>query len=240
MTIFDKIRPHSCFGQSDAKRGTQIKNASNGGYILVYVMVVVLTLCILAASICTSAVRNLKVQQNSIEHMKFVYKAEGIGERFVAELQRAMTDEENVLLVPVNYENATAQHKNALVEILRKATNTALANALPNPANETIALVDSQGNKLSVEDLDDLDNDEFQTLIELKFEDSVGALTMQLCIMAGDSELDTEIQWVASVAMRDVKDEATNSLLISYCYYIDDIDSPIYNSYEIKAADTTH
>lgn len=55
------------------------------GYILVYVMVVLLVFCLVAATILTAAHRNLQNQQKTIEQMKDQYVAEGMIEKVMAE-----------------------------------------------------------------------------------------------------------------------------------------------------------
>ncbi|MBQ8590106.1 MAG: hypothetical protein IJ486_06595 [Firmicutes bacterium] len=196
---------------------------SVGGYILIYVMVVVMTLCILAASICTSAVRNLKVQQNSIEHMKFVYEAEGIGERFVSEFQKAVQEGEVSYTKTIENPNVDSKHSSALETIVQEAIDEAKTNASLDPEGKDITIVNA-------------DDEEFIRNNIIYEGETVGKFTIQLCIIAGDSELDTEIQWKMSVAMEETRNEG---ILMSCKYYIDDIDSPVYNSYEIKAVNTT-
>ncbi len=61
---------------------------TDDGYVLLYVVLVVVTLCILATSICTSALNNLKNQQNAAERMKHLYRAEGMIERFLSEAEK--------------------------------------------------------------------------------------------------------------------------------------------------------
>lgn len=57
------------------------------GYVLVYVLIVVVILSLLALGVCSIALRNLQSQQASVEQMQERYEAEGSMERFVAKLQ---------------------------------------------------------------------------------------------------------------------------------------------------------
>ncbi len=58
------------------------------GYVLVYVMVVLVVFCLVAATILTSALRNLNHQQYEIAKMKDQYAAEGMIEKVVALLDK--------------------------------------------------------------------------------------------------------------------------------------------------------
>lgn len=54
------------------------------GYILLYVLIVIVLLCLVATSICTIALRNFQAQQASVARTRQLYTAEGQVERFVA------------------------------------------------------------------------------------------------------------------------------------------------------------
>lgn len=56
----------------------------NGGYALVYVLIVVLVLCAVAVSVCTAALKNYQAQEHSIRQTQQLYQAEGEIEKFVA------------------------------------------------------------------------------------------------------------------------------------------------------------
>lgn len=56
----------------------------NGGYALIYVLIVVLVLCAVAVSVCTAALKNYQAQERSIRQTQQLYQAEGEIERFVA------------------------------------------------------------------------------------------------------------------------------------------------------------
>lgn len=55
------------------------------GYVLLYVVIVIVLLCVLAMGVCTISLRNLQSQQASIERTRQLYEAEGQIEWFVAE-----------------------------------------------------------------------------------------------------------------------------------------------------------
>ena len=48
----------------------------NGGYALVYVLIVVLVLCAVAVSVCTAALKNYQAQERSIRQTRQLYQAE--------------------------------------------------------------------------------------------------------------------------------------------------------------------
>ena len=56
----------------------------NGGYALIYVLIVVLVLCAVAVSVCTAALKNYQAQERSIRQTQQLYQAEGEIEKFVA------------------------------------------------------------------------------------------------------------------------------------------------------------
>lgn len=60
---------------------------SNGGYVLIYVLVVVALLCAIVMSLCTVAVRGLQSQRASLEHTQQLYAAEGKIEQLAASVQ---------------------------------------------------------------------------------------------------------------------------------------------------------
>ena len=56
----------------------------NGGYALIYVLIVVLVLCAVAVSVCTAALKNYQAQEESVRQTQQLYQAEGEIEKFVA------------------------------------------------------------------------------------------------------------------------------------------------------------
>ena len=56
------------------------------GYVLIYVVIVIIFLCIVAVGTCTVALNNLKTQTAYIEQMQDRYEAEGAIELYMAEV----------------------------------------------------------------------------------------------------------------------------------------------------------
>lgn len=66
---------------------------NSGGYVLVYVLIVIVLLSLLALGVCSIALRNLQTQQASVEQMQERYEVEGNMERFVAKLQELQVED---------------------------------------------------------------------------------------------------------------------------------------------------
>ncbi|MDO4314219.1 MAG: hypothetical protein Q4C45_00465 [Oscillospiraceae bacterium] len=66
----------------------------SGGYALLYVLIIVVVLCAIAAAICTVALRNYQEQARAVAQTRQLYQAEGEIEKFVALAE----DVENMLL----------------------------------------------------------------------------------------------------------------------------------------------
>lgn len=211
---------------------------ASDGYILLYVMVVVVTLCILAAAICTSAVRNLNVQQHSVEHMKFVYEAEGVGERFVSELQRAVrfeedgTTEKTYSVVVTEGGLADQKHRDAVKAIFETgyedgpdhiggAVQIAKSNAMADP--------ELKGDSFTLGEVTVGNYD--QTTGEVKGE-------IAFRIVSGNSSLDSEIGVTMIVEKKDIPANPSGSEPAKCEYKIGKI-SFTYLSYVIGSADPT-
>lgn len=54
------------------------------GYVLAYVTVVLLLFCLIATMILTGALKNLTIQQDTVQHMKDRYAAEGMIQQVIA------------------------------------------------------------------------------------------------------------------------------------------------------------
>lgn len=74
----------------------------NGGYALVYVLIVVLVLCAVAVSVCTAALKNYQAQEESVRQTRQLYQAEGEIEKFVA-LAEAVSNVSSRLTVSGTY-----------------------------------------------------------------------------------------------------------------------------------------
>lgn len=89
----------------------------NGGYALVYVLIVVLVLCAVAVSVCTAALKNYQAQERSIRQTRQLYQAEGEIEKFVA-----LAEDVSSLQDSAEYDSeddAKAEAKAAYVEHLK-------------------------------------------------------------------------------------------------------------------------
>lgn len=89
----------------------------NGGYALIYVLIVVLVLCAVAVSVCTAALKNYQAQERSIRQTRQLYQAEGEIEKFVA-----LAEDVSSLQDSAEYDSeddAKAEAKAAYVERLR-------------------------------------------------------------------------------------------------------------------------
>lgn len=87
----------------------------NGGYALIYVLIVVLVLCAVAVSVCTAALKNYQAQERSIRQTQQLYQAEGEIERFVA-LAEAVSNVSSRLTVSGTYVSENAATEDAATE----------------------------------------------------------------------------------------------------------------------------
>lgn len=63
-----------------------------GGYVLVYVLIVIVIVSALGLAVCSASLRNLQVQAAAVRQMKDKYAAEGEIERFCAWLLEQTVD----------------------------------------------------------------------------------------------------------------------------------------------------
>ena len=68
---------------------------NNDGYVLPFVLVVMIVLCIMSASLMTAAFRNLQMQQKFTDRMVDKYEAQGEIEKIVAQLKQDIVIEGN-------------------------------------------------------------------------------------------------------------------------------------------------
>lgn len=87
----------------------------NGGYALVYVLIVVLVLCAVAVSVCTAALKNYQAQEESVRQTRQLYQAEGEIEKFVA-LAEAVSNVSSRLTVSGTYVSENAATEDAATE----------------------------------------------------------------------------------------------------------------------------
>lgn len=87
----------------------------NGGYALIYVLIVVLVLCAVAVSVCTAALKNYQAQEESVRQTQQLYQAEGEIEKFVA-LAEAVSNVSSRLTVSGTYVSEDAATEDAATE----------------------------------------------------------------------------------------------------------------------------
>lgn len=87
----------------------------NGGYALVYVLIVVLVLCAVVVSVCTAALKNYQAQEESVRQTRQLYQAEGEIEKFVA-LAEAVSNVSSRLTVSGTYVSEDAATEDAATE----------------------------------------------------------------------------------------------------------------------------
>lgn len=93
----------------------------NGGYALVYVLIVVLVLCAVAVSVCTAALKNYQAQERSVRQTQQLYQAEGEIEKFVAlaEDVSSLTDSAECDLESEAKDKAKEAYENYLTELAK-------------------------------------------------------------------------------------------------------------------------
>lgn len=224
----------------------QIK--AEDGYILLYVMVVVIILCILAASVCTSAVRNLKVQQHSVEHMKFVYEAEGIGERFVSELCKyARFEADGITPKTIEWvkDNTPGNRTdNKHIEVVEKIlTDGYLRGEEQVKSALEIAMIHAMNDDLdsrhdTIEILDPFSDTVIspEAVIVGGYDEEHGTVSIDVKfrIVAGDSQLDSLIKITSYVSRMTIPGEG-EVIPPKYQYKIGKIEY-IYQSYVVGSA----
>ena len=70
---------------------------NNDGYVLPFVLVVMIVLCIMSASLMTAAFRNLQMQQKFTDRMVDKYAAQGEIEKIVAQLKQDLFKQDIVI-----------------------------------------------------------------------------------------------------------------------------------------------
>lgn len=94
------------------------------GYVLLYVLLAVLLMSLLAATVCSLALRGLKAQRTSTERLQAVYETEGLLERFAVELTQApLTTSDETYSTEAEAERALRDALNERAEELLKKLN---------------------------------------------------------------------------------------------------------------------
>ena len=100
----------------------------NGGYALIYVLIVVLVLCAVAVIICTAALENYQAQEESVRQTQQLYQAEGEIEKFVA-----LAEDVSSLTVSGTYVAEDADTEDAAKDAAKKAYEDYLTELVKPP-----------------------------------------------------------------------------------------------------------
>ncbi len=184
---------------------------NNEGYVLPFVLVVMIVLTIIATSLMTAALRNLQSQQKFTERMETKYAAEGEIEKIVAQL----SNEEN--FVKFSYEptsNSPAEKE----------------ETLPLPSETDVkAAIESKIEGLDLEELIEMGD------IEIKEDDATVTYVLNLKSSKDDPLVSTTIKIVGKIKTkeRDIESQEEKPT-----FSIEDI-AFTYTSYEISTGGGT-
>ena len=96
----------------------------NGGYALVYVLIVVLVLCAVAVSVCTAALKNYQAQERSIRQPQQLYQAEGEIEKFVALAEAVSNVSSRLTVSGTTYVSEDTATEDAVKDMAKDAAKT--------------------------------------------------------------------------------------------------------------------
>lgn len=96
----------------------------NGGYALIYVLIVVLVLCAVAVSVCTAALKNYQAQERSIRQTQQLYQAEGEIEKFVALAEAVSNVSSRLTVSGTTYVSEDAATENAVKDKAKDEAKT--------------------------------------------------------------------------------------------------------------------
>lgn len=96
----------------------------NGGYALVYVLIVVLVLCAVAVSVCTAALKNYQAQERSIRQTQQLYQAEGEIEKFVALAEAVSNVSSRLTVSGTTYVSEDTATEDAVKDMAKDAAKT--------------------------------------------------------------------------------------------------------------------
>lgn len=96
----------------------------NGGYALVYVLIVVLVLCAVAVSVCTAALKNYQAQEESVRQTRQLYQAEGEIEKFVALAEAVSNVSSRLTVSGTTYVSEDAATENAVKDKAKDEAKT--------------------------------------------------------------------------------------------------------------------
>jgi len=98
------------------------------GYVLVYVLIVFTVLALVAGSICTMALNNLKAQKAEVVRMEARYEAEGYLQPFIANVERLELSEKvgTTNIAEEHFWDAVASLENSALIVDEDADNNSL------------------------------------------------------------------------------------------------------------------
>ncbi len=96
----------------------------NGGYALIYVLIVVLVLCAVAVSVCTAALKNYQAQERSVRQTQQLYQAEGEIEKFVALAEAVSNVSSRLTVSGTTYVSEDAATEDAVKDMAKDAAKT--------------------------------------------------------------------------------------------------------------------
>lgn len=128
-----------------------------GGYALLYVLVVIILLCAVAMMICTVSMQNLTAQQKSVERMVDKYAAQGEVEKILAQISS--------ISVTKSATSSVADEETAKTEAVCQA-KTAAENEFKGKVEELSDVIDWKDNSAVVKVIQE--RDQVKVIAELK------------------------------------------------------------------------
>ena len=120
-----------------------------GGYVLVYVLIVIVIVSTLGLAVCSASLRNLQIQAAAVHQMQDKYTAEGEIERFCAWLLKLEVDT-SAGAVPFestvkNYNTSATANVNVDVDMANNAVMvTAESNSVKVTAKLEVVVADNK------------------------------------------------------------------------------------------------
>jgi hypothetical protein len=175
-----------------AKKFIKEYSAKDGGYVLVYALVIVTILTAMILGAFTIALNNMKSQQSFVEDMQKRYEAEGYVEILIATLG------ENVEA----YSTETGTGEDAIdTTALSLARNAAISEVKDNLENAVDTAIENEYATYGVE------------AGSISFDDDHNTLTIPITITTADATIETELKYsVTFPATQDSWEALTDTL----------------------------
>lgn len=151
----------------------------NEGYTLPLVMVVMVILCLVAVSIMSVALRNLKAQQASVQRMQDQYVAAGMIEKVVAQLESIGESEHGSLLVFYN---------NSVPEVSDEETEEIIEGVTDEPELPLKMYITSNTH------LDQSGNQQYYAIDAVDVANWTSPLTVRLIAISGQVQITCELE----------------------------------------------